>query len=105
MQNPTGTLKDVGRAAATYLPAGKVLGTMSKTRVGSALTRGGFEIPLGSRFRISPFGNSGALGKGGIGKNWAATLPHYHYRPIGGSNKIFSLHRPWQTSKLLKRWF
>lgn len=73
------------------------------TRVGSILTRGGAEIKIGARLRISPFGQAGAVGKGGQGANWAARLPHFHFKPVGASSKIMKLHRPWET--VFKRWF
>ncbi|MGF7229209.1 MAG: RHS repeat-associated core domain-containing protein [Candidatus Saccharibacteria bacterium] len=72
-------------------------------RAKSILTRGGAEIKLGSRLRVSPLGLKGAVGKGGVGKNWAARLPHFHYRPSGATSKVMKLHRPWET--IFKRWF
>ena len=69
----------------------------------SVLTRGGAEIPVYSRLRISPFGQGGAVGKNGVGKNIPASLPHYHYAPKGAPKKAMKLHRPWET--LFKKWF
>jgi hypothetical protein len=89
---------------AASLAAGGGAGIAFKgTRMGSILTRGGAELRVGTRLRISPFGNGGAVGRGGIGKNWPAQLPHFHYRPVGAPKSVMKLHRPWQTK--FKRWF
>jgi hypothetical protein len=82
---------------------GTAVKTVQATRVGSILTRGGAEVKIGSRLRISPLGNSGAVGSGGVGKNWAATLPHIHYKSVGAPAKVMKLHRPWQTT--FRKWF
>lgn len=65
--------------------------------------RKGAEIRLGSNLRISPFGNAGAVGKGGVGRNIPARLPHIHFRLPSQPKKVMKLHRPWETT--FKRWF
>lgn len=80
--------------------SGKVL---VNTKTASVFTRGGAEWNVTTRLRISPFGNKGAVGKGGAGKNIPARLPHYHYRPVGATKKEMKFHRPWET--LFRRFF
>ncbi len=87
----------MARAAVTYG------GVAALPKAFSVLTRGGAEISIAKNLRISLFGNRGAVGKGGIGKNVPARLPHYHYRAPGAPSKAMKLHRPWET--LFRRFF
>lgn len=86
-------------AAKKIVPA--VRSGASKTY--SIVMRKGAEIKVGSNLRISLFGNKGAVGKGGVGKNIPARLPHIHFRLPSQPKKVMKLHRPWETT--FKRWF
>jgi RHS repeat-associated protein len=78
-----------------------VRGGISKAQ--SVVLRKGAEIKIGSNLRISVLGNKGAVGKGGIGKNMPARLPHVHFRLPSQPKKVMKIHRPWETT--FKRWF
>jgi uncharacterized protein RhaS with RHS repeats len=48
----------------------------------------GYELKIGSNFRVAPFGNRGGFGR----------TPHYHRRGVGPGQGI-GRHRPWQRSQ------